>query len=145
MVWNEWFWSKNKEWKIHRPLLTLSSKLKCCYFAFLFCRLRAKKCTKCVPHVLVHDSFLTSKPIILLLSAVVKPSGYLTKRRRYRTMGLVSKNNSSACAFYILLHFLPSSPKWQFEMTKFKVLWRTLAHDNEFSVSLYASNPLIPV
>ena len=29
---------------------------------------------------------------------------------------------------------LPSSPKWRREMTKFKVLWRTLAHDDEFSV-----------
>ena len=29
---------------------------------------------------------------------------------------------------------LPSSPKWRREMTKFKDLWRTLAHDDEFSV-----------
>ena len=29
---------------------------------------------------------------------------------------------------------LPSSPKGRPEMTKFKVLWRTLAHDDEFSV-----------
>ena len=29
---------------------------------------------------------------------------------------------------------LPSSPKWRREMTKFKVLWRTLAYDDEFLV-----------
>ena len=29
---------------------------------------------------------------------------------------------------------LPSSPKRRREMTKFKVLWRTLAHDEEFSI-----------
>ena len=29
---------------------------------------------------------------------------------------------------------LPSSPKWRREMTKFKVLWRMLTHDDEFSV-----------
>ena len=47
------------------------------------------------------------------------------QRERHKTMGLISKNNSSARAFYVLYISLPSSAKQQREMTKFKVLWRT--------------------
>ena len=49
----------------------------------------------------------------------------LKQRQRHKTIGLMSKNNRSARAFYILVHFLPSSAKQQREMTTFKVLWRT--------------------
>ena len=47
------------------------------------------------------------------------------QRERHKTMGLISKNNSSARAFYVLYISLPSPAKQQREMTKFKVLWRT--------------------
>ena len=46
-------------------------------------------------------------------------------RERHKTIGLISKNNSSARAFYVLYISLPSSAKQQREMAKFKVLWRT--------------------
>ena len=46
------------------------------------------------------------------------------QRERHKTMGLISKNNSSARAFYVLYISLPSSAKQQRKMTKFKVLWR---------------------
>ena len=47
------------------------------------------------------------------------------QRQRRKTIGLMSKNNRSARAFYILIYSLPSSAKQQREMTTFKVLWRT--------------------
>ena len=58
------------------------------------------------------------------------------QRERHKTMGLISKNKSSARAFYVLYISLPSSAKQQREMTKFKVLWRTRAHDSEFFILL---------
>ena len=47
------------------------------------------------------------------------------QRERHKTIGLISKNNSSARGFYVLYISLPSSAKQQREVTKFKVLWRT--------------------
>ena len=47
------------------------------------------------------------------------------QRERHKTIGLISKNNSSARAFDVLYISLPSCAKQQREMTKFKVLWRT--------------------
>ena len=47
------------------------------------------------------------------------------QRERHKTIGLISKNNRSARAFYVLYISLPFSLKQQREMTKFKVLWRT--------------------
>ena len=46
------------------------------------------------------------------------------QRQRRKTVGLMSKNNRSECAFYILVHFFASSAKQQHEMTTFKALWR---------------------
>ena len=46
----------------------------------------------------------------------------------------MSKNNRSARALYVFVHFFACSAKQQREMTKFKVLWRTLAHDGEFFI-----------
>ena len=80
-----------------------------------------------------HD--MISPGVLKLASNVLAPS--LTnirelkqrrrrrQRERHKTMGLISKNNSSARAFYVLYISLPSSAKQQREMTKFKVLWRT--------------------
>ena len=56
------------------------------------------------------------------------------RRQRHNTKGLMSKDNRSARAFYILVYFLWSSAKQQFEMTKFEVLWRTWSHGSEFFI-----------
>ena len=58
------------------------------------------------------------------------------QREGHKTIGLMNKNNSSARAFYVLYISLPSSPKQQRGMTKFKVLWRTWAHDGQFFILL---------
>ena len=58
-------------------------------------------------------------------SRELKQRGRRRQRERQKTMGLISKNNRSARAFYVLYISLPSSAKQQRELTKFKVLWRT--------------------
>ena len=49
------------------------------------------------------------------------------QRQPRKTIGLMSKNNCSARAFYILVHFFAVLCKTasEREMTTFKVLWRT--------------------
>ena len=59
-----------------------------------------------------------------------------------QVIGLMSKNNRSACAFYIWYISLPSSAKQQREMTTFMVLWRRRMHDGElliFFLNLYTT------
>ena len=57
------------------------------------------------------------------------------RRQRHKIIGLIKKNNHCARAFMFLYISLPSPAK-QREMTKFKVLWRTWAHDGEFFIFL---------
>ena len=57
------------------------------------------------------------------------------RERHRKAIGLMSKNNRSAHALNILVHLFAVLCK-QREMTKFKVLWRTRAHDGEFLILL---------
>ena len=68
-----------------------------------------------------HESFKEFRDI----NRELKQRRRRWQRERHKTIGLISKNNSSAHAFYVLYISLPSSAKQQREMTKFKVLWRT--------------------
>ena len=78
---------------------------------------------------LLFDSGIISHtllcPRLLPVIRELKQRRRRRQRERHKTMGLISKNNSSARAFYVLYISLPSSAKQQREMTKFKVLWRT--------------------
>ena len=58
------------------------------------------------------------------------------QRERHKTIGLMNRKKSlCTCGFFLYISFL-SSAKQQREMTKFKVLWRTWAHDGEFFILL---------
>ena len=84
----------------------------------------------------VEHLIITAKMKTNMENRELKQRRRRRQRERHKTIGLICKNNSSARAFYVLYISLPSSAKQQREMTKFKVLWRTWAHDGEFFILL---------
>ena len=57
------------------------------------------------------------------------------QRQRHNTVGLMSKNNRSARAFFILVHFFAVLCKTTtLNWPNSRVFWRTWAHDGEFFI-----------
>ena len=88
------------------------------------------------------QSFCFGYKIYCFFDVLVAVAVALLKRRRQRqrerhkTIGLMSKNNRPARALYVFVDFFAVISKTTTEMTKFKVLWRALAHDGEFLIFL---------
>ena len=118
MVWKEQFGSKI----MNERFTVVSSRgrqiFKSWFFHVAVLQTTAKKCTKYVSHV-QHDPFLTSKPIILFLSAVVVALAVVVEGVQERTtaraaetpqnnniIGLKRKKNRTERAARILLLYL---------------------------------------
>ena len=72
-------------------------------------------------HLTAGDMILADKGFLIQDIRELKQRRRRRQRERHKIIGLISKNNSSARAFYVLYISLPSSAKQQREM----VLWRT--------------------
>ena len=58
-----------------------------------------------IPALFPQASFQTRADYIFTTRNRLKQRGRQRQRERHKTMGLMSKNNRSARAFYILVHF----------------------------------------